>query len=110
MGFTNFPNGITSFGAPVFGGGNMAPIFGNMYKVDGTNGSDDNSGKMDSPKKTIQAAVTLQIAERTGLGDVIWVMPGTYAESITGDLTQCKLMGYHPFAVRVTPSASHAYS
>jgi len=43
MSFTNFPNGVTSFGIPVFGG--MPPTFGDVYFVDYRNGSADNDGK-----------------------------------------------------------------
>ena len=85
--------------------------FGDVYFVNGTSGHDGNTGL--APRKafkTIQRAVTVQAANVTGLGDIINVFPGTYAESIAGNLTQCKLMGYHPFAVRVTPTASHAFS
>ena len=112
MGYTNFPNGLTSFGIPLPDGSSLScPSVGTTYWVDGTNGSDSNSGKEHTKAfKTIQKAVTTQIADATGLGDVIYVLPGTYTESITGNLSQCKLIGYHPFAVRVTPTASHAYS
>lgn len=44
MPITNFPNGITSFGIPVMGGG-VPATFGNVYFVDYRNGSDGNTGK-----------------------------------------------------------------
>lgn len=94
-------------GVPV--GGTLS--FGKTWFVDGTNGSNGNRGrKVTEAFKTIQKAVTTQIAETSGLGDVIYVLPGTYVESITGNLTACKLIGYHPFATRVSPTAGHAYS
>jgi hypothetical protein len=43
MTWTSFPNGVSSFGIPVFGG--VPPTFGNVYFVDYRNGSDDNDGK-----------------------------------------------------------------
>lgn len=43
MSLTNFPNGITSFGIPQYGG--VPPTFGNVYFVDYRNGSDGNDGK-----------------------------------------------------------------
>ena len=109
---TDFPNGISSFGVPAAGVSNSSFMgFGDTYFVDGTSGSDLQDGRsVGTAKKTIQAAVTLQIANASGRGDTIYVMPGTYAESITGDLSQCRLIGYHPFATRVSPTSSHAYS
>lgn len=44
MGFTNFPNGVSSFGIPVMGGGGIPAMFGNVYFVDFRNGSDGNPG------------------------------------------------------------------
>lgn len=99
-------------GIPVGVGANGGfPCVGKIWWVDGTNGLDSNPGrKPGRAKKTIQAAVTAQIAGTSALGDIIYVLPGTYAESITGNLSQCKLIGYHPFAVRVKPTDGHAYS
>jgi hypothetical protein len=58
MGFTNFPNGVASFGAPVIGGG-LPITAGNVYFVDYGNGSDGNSGKSVSQAfKTIDKAYT----------------------------------------------------
>lgn len=109
---TDFPNGVSSFGVPAAGASNSSFVgFGDTYFVDGTSGSDLQDGKsVNTAKATIQAAVTLQIANASGRGDTIYVMPGTYTESITGDLSQCRLLGYHPFSVRVTPTDGHAYS
>jgi hypothetical protein len=39
---TNFPNGVTSFGVPVFGG--YLPTQGNTYFVKAYSGNDANSG------------------------------------------------------------------
>ena len=109
---THFPHGVSSRGVPLpEGSGYGVPTVGNIYWVDGVNGNDGNKGVEPSKAfKTIQKAITTQRAETTGVGDVIYVLPGTYTESLTGDLTACKLIGYHPFACRVTPTASHAYS
>ena len=57
MGFTNFPNGITSFGMPIMG--NIPATFGDVYFVDYRNGSDTNAGTSpDSPLKTLTGAHT----------------------------------------------------
>jgi len=112
MSLTHFPHGLTSFGVPVFGASTgQVPIFGTTYFVDGTNGADGNTGlEPDRAFKTIQKAITVQIANTTGLGDVIYVLPGNYAESLTGNLTNVSLIGVHPFTVRVQPTSGHAYS
>ena len=116
MSFTNFPNGITSFGVPVFGGGDRGPIFGNVYFVDGTNGSDDHPGTSPTEAKaTIQAMLTYQIANNSGLGDVIYVMPGTYIESLTGTMNKVAIIGLqtgggasHMASIR--PASSYSYT
>jgi len=75
MGYTNFPNGITSFGVPVAFG----PSFGmamnsQVYFVDKLNGSDGNNGKNpDMGFATIERALVV-----AGAYDVIYVAdPGT---------------------------------
>ena len=74
MSFTNFPNGITSMGCPVPGGGRFSNPWATHYFVDGDLGSDGNSGKIPNEAfKTIQKAVTVS----TG-GDVIYIKPKTY--------------------------------
>ena len=88
------------------------PIFGTHWFVDGTNGRDGNPGtsKME-PLQTIQAAVTAQIAYTTGLGDVIWIMPGTYAETVYAPtLTNVQLIGVgvSADAVTIAPTDGHA--
>jgi len=73
---------------------NLNQTWGTIYYVDATNGNDDYDGL--TPARafaTIQAALTKQIADTTSLGDVIYVMPGTYAESITGDMTKVQIIG-----------------
>jgi hypothetical protein len=91
------------------------PILGDHYFVDGTNGSDDHGGKSKTDaKQTIQAALTLQIAKTTSFGDVIWVLPGTYAESLTGNMTKVQIIGVgkvgtRPLA-RIHPTTSYAYT
>ncbi len=56
MGLTNFPNGITSFGVPVMGGG-IPATFGVPYFVDYRSGSDGYNGKSpDAAFKTLSAA------------------------------------------------------
>lgn len=74
MGLTNFPNGITSFGAPVVGGNRFSSPWATHYFVDYDHGSDDNPGKEPlTAKKTIQGAFNVAVG-----GDVIYVRPRVY--------------------------------
>lgn len=62
MSFTNFPNGITSFGIPVLGGGGIPATYGKVWFVDYDNGSDDNDGKsMETALKTIAYCVANKV-------------------------------------------------
>lgn len=86
-------------------------VFGDTYVVDGANGKDGNDGLVNSPLESIQEAITRQIANNSGLGDAIYIMPGTYAESIiASSLVGVQLcgMGYSPDAVIIAPTDSHA--
>ena len=71
MSFTNFPNGITSMGAPV-GPSHYAGWWGkNVWFVDDDNGSDSNSGTdPEHALKLIQTAVT-----KSGPHDTIFLKP-----------------------------------
>jgi len=71
MSFTNFPNGVTSFGVPVIGNGIPASS-GNYYFVDYTNGNDGYDGlSMDTPFKTVAQAYS---RATTNNDDVICLM------------------------------------
>ena len=115
MGYiTDFPNGVSSFGLPATGA--SSPSFGLVYFVDGTNGNDGNDG--DSPSgafKTITAALAAQIANTGGLGDKIYILPGSYAESVTGAMSKVEIIGVNvgsevAHAVSIRPTASYAYT
>lgn len=61
--------------------GNCDGIVGNITNaifVDGVSGSDTNAGTKASPKKTIQAGISAQVA-----GKEVYVSKGSYAEAIT---------------------------
>ncbi len=52
--------------------------------VDGSKGSDSNSGSKTSPLKTIGAAATMaETNNQNGVGSRVTINPGTYRESIT---------------------------
>lgn len=75
MGLTNFPNGISSFGNPIFGGGMSLPLMGKSgkaYFVDPARGSDGNRGtSWDKPLDTVSKAYDLAT---DGAGDVIYLL------------------------------------
>jgi len=65
MGITNFPNGVSSFGTPLFGMGGLIPAPGNVYWADGSAGSDGNSGLApDKALKTLSKAQSLMTANQ----------------------------------------------
>jgi hypothetical protein len=87
MGYTNFPNGITSFGVPVLGGtaGTGLVAFRKVYFVDRTYGNDDNNGLATGTGnafKTVQAGLDVVRDQ-----DAIIVLPSsTYNEQLTTGL------------------------
>lgn len=98
-------------GVPVADSGNGGyPQLGLQYYVDITNGNDGRDGRTpDTRKKTIQSAVSAQIADTDGCGDEIFIAPGTYAESVVAsELTNVKLIGYSANSVIIAPTDSHA--
>lgn len=75
MGFTNFPNGVSSFGMPIFGGSFSLPIMGKSGKaffVDPARGSDGNKGtSMTAPLATVSKAYSLTTDKA---GDVVYLL------------------------------------
>ena len=68
---SSFPNGITSFGVPVMGGGGIPATFGNVLFVDYRYGSDDNNGAdKDQSLKSLSRANTLLT---TNANDVVLI-------------------------------------
>ena len=54
---SNFPNGVSSFGIPIMGGGGVPAMFGDVFFVDYRNGIDGNDGKSkDRAFKTLSQA------------------------------------------------------
>jgi hypothetical protein len=86
MGLTAFPNGISSFGVPVFGGG-IPVTYGNYYWVDYDNGLDSNDGTTrDTAFKTISKANDTVV---TNNNDVV-LLSANSAHSFTSMLTISK--------------------
>ena len=88
MGLTNFPNGISSFGIPIYGGGTIPTTFGTVYFVDYTNGVDAGPGtSISSPWKTIEYAYS-QVT--TNNDDVICIRGGSADNVLSATLTVAK--------------------
>jgi hypothetical protein len=69
MGFTNYPNGLTSFGIPLFGGGTIPTSPGRVFFVNYGTGSDANPGtNISKPLKTVEYAYSLATS---GADDII---------------------------------------
>ncbi len=87
MALTNFPNGITSFGVPSIGSGQLPVTNGNYYFVcnaSTANGSDGNDGtSVDAPLATLAAAISKCSTDAKG-DDVITILPG-HAETISSN-------------------------
>src|SRR3990167_1055811 len=95
MGLTKFPNGVSSFGMPVLGGGPFATT-GNVFFVDSATGSNGNSGTdKDHAFATVDYAVGKCTADK---GDIIFVMPGheetiISATSLVVDVAGVQIIG-----------------
>ena len=61
---TNYPNGVSSFGIPIYGGGSQVDYSGTVYFVDGNSGKDTNDGlSWEKAKKTLAVAFALSHAD-----------------------------------------------
>lgn len=80
--FSDFPDGVTSFGIPVVGG--SVPTIGRStyIVVDPVRGADGNPGTVDLPMGTMQGAVNKAINASPG-GACIMAAPGQYDETVT---------------------------
>lgn len=74
MGYTNFPNGVTSFGIPLAGGAQIPATTGKYWFVSSTMGSNGNDGK--STVKAFASIAQANLAATANSGDVVIVMPG----------------------------------
>jgi hypothetical protein len=98
MGYTNFPNGITSMGVPIFGAGQ--DISGSTYFVDNNSGSDSNDGSSFAKAfKTLAKAVTisnLDIArgsDRWARRNTIYYVADTETATLVAFPNKCDVIG-----------------
>lgn len=89
MGYTNFPNGITSFGIPVLGGGGIPATSGNVIFVDYGDGDDGRSVKANSAQRAFKTIAKAYSLATTNKDDVI-VLVGNATHTLTEMLTVSK--------------------
>lgn len=87
MPLTNFPNGLSSFGIPVMGGGGIPATTGKVFFVDYTNGSDGNNGLTPAKAfKTVAKAYNSCVSNR----DDVIALIGSASHVVTEMLTVSK--------------------
>lgn len=89
MGYTNFPNGITSFGVPVLGGGGIPATPGNVIFVDYGNGDDGRSIKSNTAQRAFKTIAKAYSLATTNKDDVI-VLVGNSTHTLTEMLSVTK--------------------
>ena len=88
---TNFPNGVTSFGVPCFGVGDVLPFTGKYLWVNETLGNDGNPGTPSAPLGTLAAAYAQCTS---GNNDVIFITGSLHpTASLTWAKNQTHLIG-----------------
>lgn len=91
---TNYPAGISSFGVPVLGSGDIVTT-GSVFFVDSTLGSDGNNGQSPTQAlKTLEYAIESKVT--SAKGDIVVLMPG-FSEAVTSAIAwsadSVKVMG-----------------
>jgi hypothetical protein len=89
MSLTNFPNGISSFGIPIMGGGGIPATPGSVLFVDYTNGDDGVSIKANSSRRPFKTIAKAYDSVTTNNDDVI-VLQGNASHVVTEMLTVAK--------------------
>lgn len=96
MVLTNFPNGVSSYGVPVLGSGEVPTTSGSYFFVDSNTGSDGNDGSWEAPFATIDAANNHCTANK---GDVIVCKAGHAETLITAGACTLDVAGVTVFAL-----------
>lgn len=88
MSFTDYPNGVTSFGVPVIGGGVLFSGTSRAFFLDPTNGNDSQDGTSPAQAvKTLPVAYALLTANRN---DTLFYIAGTSSISLSAQLVWAK--------------------
>ena len=116
MGLTRFPNGISSFGIPIYGNGSQ-DISGSTYFVDNNSGSDSNDGTSwnDAFKTFEKAAVISNIDIASGLNryarrNTMYYCADTETVTITTFPNKCDVRGCGSYDANSMPgiTGNHA--
>jgi len=110
MTITAYPNGVSSFGSPIYGDGSAWDNSGTKYFVDNNSGNDGNLGdSWDYPLKTLARAVTLSNAD-IARGSDRWARRNTIfycADTETADLVafpnKCDVIGCGSYDANTMP-------
>lgn len=111
VGYSNGGTNVANqFGMPLYGCGGLLPFGGNYFWVDGTNGSDGNTGGPTDPFRTVSQAYNACLS---GNNDVI-LFTGAYNPSATmtwaKNRTHLIGLGQASIAVASTAATSGAFS
>lgn len=91
MPYTNFPDGVTSFGIPLIGSGPIPPFTGKYFWVNETTGSDGNTGGAQDPFATLTQALSKCTANQN---DVVFFTGTIHLTStLTWSKNQVHLIG-----------------
>lgn len=85
MSFTNFPNGITAFGAPLLPFGLPFGPDSQSFFVDPANGNNVNDGL--TPQTAVASVATAYAKTTSGNNDVVYMIGGATADTLTTALT-----------------------
>ena len=98
MGLTYFPNGISSFGVPIYGA--TQDNSGSTYFVDGNSGSDSNEGSTwEKAFKTLARAITISNvdiargSDRWARRNTIYLAADTTTETLVAFPNKCDVIG-----------------
>lgn len=100
MSITAYPNGISSFGSPIYGDGSSLDNSGTKYFVDNNSGNDGNLGdSWEYPLKTLARAVTLNNldiargSDRWARRNTIFYCADTEAADLVAFPNKCDVIG-----------------
>ena len=86
---TNYQHGLSSYGLPLIGSGQIPVTNGKYWFVDGVNGNDGNTGR-----EITRAFLTINAANKiAAANDVILICPGTYTETVTTAVAGLRFIG-----------------
>lgn len=117
MPLTNYPNGVSSFGVPIFGSGGLIASPGDIYFVDQQRGSDGNTGlEPDKALLTLSAAHAKMTANQNDTAIVLGsasTIAVRESATLAWSKNLCHIVGamaHNRFAHRVSIRAASGYN